>query len=419
MVLGRQAFALQSVVLNEFQTATPQTVELYNNGTESVDLSGWHIDDSGGSTFYTIDDHTTLPPGTCISFEGSFGFNTATADMVRLFTAVAQPTATNAELVDSFQYDNIADSTKNFQRIPDGSSLWSAGAPSIDRFNLTGAPCTPPPSPTPTPSPTRTPTPTKTPTPQPTQTPTSTYTSPSTYENIYITEFLANPESDEREWVELYNGNDSSVTLENWYIDDLNDAGATPYRFSLSIAAKSYAVVDFAGAMFNNDGDSVRLLDRNEVQKDAVTYAGVDPYATINRNTLTSATVCFAEATKGAPNVSCVSPTFAVASNPVVVSKNATAASTMSARDTSDAKGEAVTIQQSPSVTPQRLPIDPEGDDAMAINDDQSLVRNRTQLSLYARMLFFSSIVCALLTIARILTRMKSWYINSTTGSPL
>lgn len=413
-----QVSAVQSIVINEFQTSSPQTVELYNSGTETVNLSGWHIDDSGGSTFYTIDDAAILAPGKCISFEASFGFNTATADTVRLFTAVATPAATNAELVDAFGYDKFIDVGKTMQRIPDGSSIWVSGAPSIGRFNLTGASCLQPPSPTPTPSPTRTPTPTKTPTLHPTQTPTATYTSPPTYENIYITEFHANPETGKQEWVELYNGNEAPVTLESWYIDDVNDAGATPYRFSLSIQAGSYAAVDLAGSMFNNDGDSVRLLDRNEVQKDALSYTDVDPKSTINRNVLTSAAICFAPQTKGIPNVSCISPTTIPTTSPGNGSETFnTQPGTLQTSSAADPP---------PSIPAQPLSIQPSttsitrSDDSAGPDPEQdnTFVLSHAQLHPVVRILFTLSIACALLTISRILIRMKSWYTNSTIGSP-
>ena len=43
------------VRINEFLIEPePQTIELINTGSESADISGWYIDDSAGTTYFTI-----------------------------------------------------------------------------------------------------------------------------------------------------------------------------------------------------------------------------------------------------------------------------------------------------------------------------------------------------------------------------
>lgn len=402
-------FAVQSIVINEIQTSSPQSVELYNNGTESMDISGWYIDDSGGSSYYQVPEFTVIQPRGCVSFTSNFGFNTATADAVRLFTAVAAPGATNAFLIDSFSYDKISDTSKNYQRIPDGSSIWVAAEPSLDALNLSGVTCRSP-SPTPTPSPTRTPTPTRVPTFSPTPSPTAT--------KIFISEILPHPETGKQEWVELYNDTEQSVTLENWYIDDTSDSGATPYRFSVFVPAKSYAVVDLAGAMFNNDGDTVRLLDQNEIQKDSLIYTELDKRYTLNRRSLSSPLFCFAQQSRGETNKPCiVTPTPSV--QPVA----------SAATDTPPSEQQKVKNVTPLSLQPKRVHITSDSayispaypsskrhENAPIVKEYNSTVSVKLKTFLWSivLLLFFAS----LLTIGYIFFRIKSWYKNSIIGFP-
>lgn len=424
LVMTTMSFAapVRAIVINEFQTSSPQTVELYNNGAFSVDLSGWFLDDSGGTTYVTIPDNSVIGPNQCLSFEAAFGFNTASSDSVRLFDKTAPPTATNAHIVDLFTYDKIADATKNFQRIPDGSSIWVPGTPSIDFLNLNGAACTPPPSPTATPTPTRTPTPSRPPTPAPNE---ESFMSPATYENVFITEVIPNPPSGTSEWVELYNNNDFAVSLENWYIDDVLDAGASPYKFILSIPAKSYATVDLPTAMFNNDGDNIRLIDRNENQKDNIAYATVKENYSINRNAITSTTICLATTSKGSVNNPCatdVTPTITTGSklgtnDEKTSEKRASASATIGAvrgaAKTSPAAPQGISVKRTiPSPTVSKRSIY-----KSALDSEPS---PQIDVAPAARWTLMSSVFFSLLTISSIFFKMNSWHENSfIIGSPL
>ena len=88
------------VVINEFAVQPTQTVEIFNAASVSADISHWYIDDSGGSTYYTIPANTILPPQTCAVFTGDFNLNKSSADTVRLFTAEYPPTTPSAVLID-------------------------------------------------------------------------------------------------------------------------------------------------------------------------------------------------------------------------------------------------------------------------------------------------------------------------------
>ena len=97
------------------------------------------------------------------------------------------------------------------------------------------------------------------------ETPSSTSNSqPQTYDNMYLSEVMVQPESGNNEWIEVYNANEFEVALDNWYIDDLENEGTTPKKFSLTIDSKGYRVFELSSSMFNNNGDSVRLLDFNQ-----------------------------------------------------------------------------------------------------------------------------------------------------------
>jgi len=153
----------------------------------------------------------------------------------------------------------------------------------------------------PTPIPTLTPAQTFFPTPTAYPTPTSI-----SYSSIYLSEVMVNPLSGEKEWVEIYNDNDFEVFLNNWYIDDVENAGATPKKFSLTVSPKSYAVIEFSSAIFNNDGDQVRLLDFNKSEKDSFEYSQSMAGKSWGRVDFNSDSWCLQEPTKNQPNGSCL-----------------------------------------------------------------------------------------------------------------
>jgi hypothetical protein len=153
----------------------------------------------------------------------------------------------------------------------------------------------------PTTIPILTPTQTFFPTPTVPQTPT-----PISYSSIYLSEVMVNPSSGEKEWVELYNNNDFEVFLGSWYIDDIENAGATPKKFFLTMGPRSYAVIEFSSAIFNNDGDQVRLLDFNKMEKDSFEYSQSLAGKSWGRIDFNSDSWCLQEPTKNQSNGSCL-----------------------------------------------------------------------------------------------------------------
>ena len=55
--------------INEVLIDPSQKIELFNFGTNPFDISGWFLDDSGGSSYFIIPQDTTLVPNSCRVFE--------------------------------------------------------------------------------------------------------------------------------------------------------------------------------------------------------------------------------------------------------------------------------------------------------------------------------------------------------------
>lgn len=310
--------AESTVLINEFAIEPTQSVELINNSNATVDISNWYIDDSGGTTYFTIPANSLLYPNSCLIFSSDFNLNKASADSIRLFDNTAPPTNASAKLMDSFSYNSSPGVGLSYLRQPDKSNNWLSATSSFGKSNQTGENClfVPTPTATPTPNPTSTPSPSRAPTliEEPTITPSTSYT------NIFISEVMAAPETGNKEWVELYNNNDFAVTLSNWYIDDKENTGASPKSFTLTIPPKGYASFDLAASMFNNDGDSVRLLDSAKTVKDSLEYTSIIKGKTLGRISFEDDLFCIQDPTKEQENRSCIqtspTPTEATSGEP-------------------------------------------------------------------------------------------------------
>ena len=299
-------FAQSKISINEFLIdPQPQSVEIFNSGTQSADISDWIIDDSGGTTFYTIPNDSIVFPNQCLVFSGDFNLNKSSADTIKLINSSQQ-------LIDSFSYKSSSGSGISYFRQPDATDSWATGSATLGFYNSsTEQTCL---FPTLTPSPTITLIPTLTPTPiaspEPTAEAGTTATStPQSYDNIYLSEVMVNPTTGEKEWVEIFNNNDFSVILNGWYIDDLENSGSSSKIFSLEISRKSYAVFNLTSSMFNNDGDSVLLLDFNKNLKDDFEYSKSEQGKTLGRNSLESDDFCLQEPSKNSINNPCINPT--------------------------------------------------------------------------------------------------------------
>jgi hypothetical protein len=130
---------------------------------------------------------------------------------------------------------------------------------------------------------------------------------------------MAYPESNEAEWIELFNANDFEVLLQNWYIDDTENIGSSPKSFSITIPAKSFVTVDLTTSMFNNDGDSVRLLNQQKTIINSLEYTVSEKGKTWGKQILEEDTLCIQLPSKGSINNSCL---IATATPAPTASKN-------------------------------------------------------------------------------------------------
>lgn len=251
-----------SVTLNEFAVQPAQTVEIVNTSSESADISGWYIDDSGGSTFFTIAQNTVITPNSCIVISGSFNLNSASSDSVRLFDNTYPPTTSSAQLIDQYYYVKAPAVSLSIGKVPDGTGNWTEQPQSFGQWNESNTSCL---APTPTPIPTSTPSPTPQITPTPTPYP--------DVNGITIIEIYPYPNTNEKEWVKIENTNTYSVELVDWFIDDKEDEGSSPIQFSASISPHSHFIIELARSILNNNGDVVRLLNKDGIEKDLFEYA--------------------------------------------------------------------------------------------------------------------------------------------------
>lgn len=263
-----------SVVINEFQIdpSDSQWVELYNDGDSDEDISGYLIDDSGGSEKFIVPSGVVLLPKKCTTFQsGKFNFNLSSTDSARL---IASDT-----IIDTYAYSKSPGAGKSFGRNVDGANNWIVfDLPTRDKFNASNEPCTyVPPSPTSSPTPTVVVSQSPTPTVQPIAT-TSSY-----LPGIYLWEFLANPPTGQKEWVEIYNSNKTDVNLNKWAIDDI-DGGSTPQLLDFVLPALAFRQVLFGSSKLNNDGDTVRLLRPDLTIADFYTYENASKGGSFARN---------------------------------------------------------------------------------------------------------------------------------------
>lgn len=388
----RSAFAAD-VLINEFAVEPAQSVELINNTSETVDVSNWYIDDSGGTTYFTIPSSSLLYPNSCLVFSGEFNLNKSSADTIRLFNNTFPPTNVSAVLIDSFAYSSSPGIGISHLRQPDKSGSWITVISSFGKLNQSGENCLF----TPTETPTTVPTPTTIPSEEPTSAPAF------SYPNIYISEVMVAPESGQSEWVEFYNGNDSAATLANWYVDDEENAGASPKSFSLTIPTKGYASFELSTSMFNNDADSVRLLDTQKSPKDSLEYTSSTKGKTLGRISFEDDKFCLQEPTKGQENGSCIEETPTPEKEETEALE--TASSAAAPNDRSSASKSASARKEKPAgLNP---PTNPPNSTGSVLGEQNEAFTLSGAQSLLGKPFSFISFSYSLLTIISILLRMR------------
>lgn len=276
--LCKSVYALR---INEIYPAPQQGsfewVELYNESDQSVNLLDFVLTDETGKTLVFATNSAQ-----------THGYIMATSSGVlnNSGDTVLLKTVSGTELERIIYPANI-DATHSYTFCED--TLWTVQTATQGSENIS---CLAPTS-VPTLVPTTVPTLMSTPTP----------TLYAQVQNISINEFMPNP-SDGPEWVELYNGNDVNVTLINWYIDDAENTGSTPYTFSVSIEKNSLATIPLKTAMLNNNGDTVRLLNTLKQQVNTTSYTISEEDKSISKQK--DGTWCTANATQGYENDNCI-----------------------------------------------------------------------------------------------------------------
>lgn len=168
---------IASVLINEFSPSTdPEWIELYNDGDNDINLSGYLLEDGNSSKSDDLNINGTIASKGFIVFIHSEGWLNNSGDTIKLYNN-ASPSA----IIDQYTYSSV-DSTKSVARIPNGSENWQITTNITNNsINPTPTPTQSPTNPpttaptttsTPIPTKTSTPIPTKTSTPKPTSTPT-------------------------------------------------------------------------------------------------------------------------------------------------------------------------------------------------------------------------------------------------------
>ena len=138
-----------SVVINEIlpnpSGENVEWVELYNNGSESVDLTGWYLEDEA-SHKKIIESLGQIGGNEIKVFEG-----TSDGWLLNNSSETVYLKDNNDGPIDSYSYSSDPGEDKSFARIPDGGS-WYTATPTKGASNGTVSP-SPTPSPSPSPSP--------------------------------------------------------------------------------------------------------------------------------------------------------------------------------------------------------------------------------------------------------------------------
>ncbi|MBM7841545.1 hypothetical protein JOD20_000152 [Herpetosiphon giganteus] len=273
------------VVINEISPLGQEWIELYSTNMNVIDLTGWSISDSSGTTI-RLAAKTQLQHGQFLTITLSSLLNDS-GDSVQLAMA-------DGRIVDQLSYTKpLANTT--WSRIPDAGS-WQNNAPATPNQpnrapQPTAVPATKTPKPTATKKPTSTPRATAKPkASKPKATAQPTLAANAKYPQIQINEVVPAPraidwnadgESNSNdEWIELYNPNSYQVDLTGWQLDDQADGGSRPWRLpaGMSIAANGYLVIFASQSKLSltNSGEELRLLQPNAVVADQVRYAKLD-----------------------------------------------------------------------------------------------------------------------------------------------
>lgn len=245
---------MAQVVINELYPAPSSGndwVELKNLGSDPISLTDWSLENSSLalSTTPKMTDQTLLANGYLV-LEVSNHLKNA-SDTISLRNSFGQVT-------DQASY-TFSQTDFSWARSPDGTGDFNLVVPTRATTNPNLPSPTPTPSPVPTsppPSPQSLPSPLPSSNSNPTPSP---FPTPLFYSNsLQVSEIMSCPQTNEKEWLELYNPDFQTYTLVNWKLKD--STGNTRY-LSGDISAQSFAAFELSSSMLNNDGDSLSLIN--------------------------------------------------------------------------------------------------------------------------------------------------------------
>jgi len=259
------------IIINEiYPISTTSTekewVELYNPTTSTVDVGSWVLNDNSSTTTLS----GVIEANGFLVIEFSNKLNN-TGDILQLYDA-------NLNLIDKVVYGNyndgnIADNAlvgeagQSLARKIDGEDTNS----DINDFAITT-------------NPTKNAanqitepviiTPEQPPTTQNNNTSSGNNAVANLYRNsVFISEFLSDPQANEKEWVEIYNNSDEKISLSNWYLEEGSEEQT---RLSGEILSHSYFIIESPKGNLNNSGDIIFLYDGNSNLVDKVSYGSWD-----------------------------------------------------------------------------------------------------------------------------------------------
>lgn len=274
------AIASEKIIISAVQTsgdkADDDFIELYNQGCDGVDLTGWKIKkrtaDSGGKDM----DIGTLKKS--IPAKGYFLWENVSANLddnpdyatktYYLFNNYSIALINDDEIIDSITWGNNSNSfagsllyadnlqksetllrdeddsfTTEFNYSPKNSSYVNESALEDCLQD----------EPEPTPEP-------------------EIYS-----DEIWINELLPNPADGEDEYIELYNNSDEKIELKNWSLHDASKSGEYIFSEKDEIESEEYLVVygeTFKFALNNGGDEKVTLYDPNGKSVFEITYHG-------------------------------------------------------------------------------------------------------------------------------------------------
>lgn len=101
---------------------------------------------------------------------------------------------------------------------------------------------------------------------------------PSSTSRIFINEFLSDPNSGEKEWIELYNAGEAEISLEGFFLYDAVGKIAT---VTGTISSSDFRVIYLSSSKLNQSGDTVLLKNSFQAVADTVIYGEEDGNALI------------------------------------------------------------------------------------------------------------------------------------------